>query len=49
MASKYGVAFTKSKMLHVLAYIVSVHKSFWDYVQDYFSGNKWDGAYTRQK
>lgn len=49
MASKYGVAFTKSKMLHVLAYIASVHNLFWDYVQNCFSGNKLGGAYTRQK
>ena len=49
MASKYGVVFTKSKMLHVLAYIVSVHNLFWGYVRDYFSGNKWSGAYTKQK
>ena len=49
MASKYGIAFTKSKMLHALAYIASAHNLFWNYVQDYFGGNKWGDAYTKQK
>ena len=49
MASKYGVAFTKSRVLHAFAYIASVHNLFWDYVQNRFSGNKLVGAYTRQK
>ncbi len=49
MASKYGVAFTKSKALHALLYIASVHDLFWNHVQNYFSGNKRGNAYTRKK
>ena len=61
MASKYGIAFSKSGLWQMLvahnsprlqrafASIVSFHKSFWEYTQDYFSGNKWGDAYTKQK
>ena len=45
MASKYGVAFTKSRTLHVVAWLVSVRKA----LQDLFNSNKRGCAWTRNK
>ncbi len=47
MASKYGIAFSKSKVLHALVFIAGVHDAFWSYVQKRFGGRKLGGAYTK--
>jgi hypothetical protein len=47
MASKYGIAFSKSRALQAIVHIASVHDMFWNYVQNCFRGNKLGNARTK--
>ena len=48
MASKYGITFSKSRALQAIIHIASVHNMFWNYVQNYFGGNKLGNARTKE-